>query len=120
MSTAVAHWPPDLPDRPDQQGYSEKTPNTRIEGNTEIGPPKIRRFSTAALTKMEVSYMLTLLETEILLTFFNDDIGGGSLVFMGFHPRTGEQVKCLMTEPKFSTSGGDIWFASFTLLVLVS
>lgn len=120
MSTAVVHWPSGLPDRPAPANYAEPMPKLRIEGDVDLGPPKQRRYATAGWQKLRVTYDLTLAQCEVLYDFFRDDLGDGTLTFMGFHPRTGAQVKCQMTEPEFSTGGGDLWSASFELRVLVN
>lgn len=119
MTTAVAYWPSELPDRPSTQSM-ERAPNLRVEFDTDIGPPKVRRSASAGMRTMEVLYELSNYQVGVLDTFYLTTLKSGSLPYMGIHPRTGAMVKMMMKEPTYRNVGGDLWNANFNLRVMVS
>jgi hypothetical protein len=86
----------------------------------DLGPPKTRRVASTGVRHIEVTYEMTGAQVAELDDFYLTTLQSGTLPFMGIHPRTGQQVKAMMTEPEYQPRGGDEWYASFVLQVLAA
>jgi hypothetical protein len=74
-------WPSDLPDRFLQDGYSESFPDGRLRTPTDAGPGKVRKRFRRAVRPVSAQMLLTVDQLVILNRFWDEDTGGGSLVF---------------------------------------
>lgn len=95
----MAIWPLSLPQAPSWTGFQETSPNTTIRTPMDVGPPKVRRRSTAAVRPLSMQFMLTRDEVATLETFYQTTLAGGSLPFDWVHPRTGAAVSVQFTAP---------------------
>lgn len=61
--------------------------------NYDVGEPKVRRLVTAPWFPISgMTSPLTPTQFDAFLTFWNDDLGGGTLSFYAIHPVTGTPV----------------------------
>lgn len=96
-------WPASLPQKLLLSGFSEQPPDTRIRGEMDQGPPKMRRRSTASSRPINGEIHCTASQVETLDDFYNDTVDGGTLRFDWEHPRTGSAVEMRFRErPSYS------------------
>lgn len=74
-------WPASLPQRALQEGYSERTADSRLRREADRGPPKFRRGSSAAPMVVSLRFRLEVGQKQTLENFIRDDLKGGSLQF---------------------------------------
>ena len=95
-------WPVALPDLP-LMSWSESFAETRIRTETDTGPAKVRRRSTAGVRNLSLPFALTEAEMATLDTFFHTTTAGGSLRFEWQHPRTGVTYEMrFLDAPQFT------------------
>lgn len=114
-------WPTSLPEFVLNDGFSEQPPTTGTATKMDSGPKKRRRRFTAGERPLKVKLALTEDQVEILDSFFVDDLAGGALTFDWVHPRTGATVEMVFTDckpPRYSTPGGEKWYAEMELEIL--
>tara|TARA_B100000700_G_scaffold189815_1_gene209166 strand:- start:36821 stop:37183 length:363 start_codon:yes stop_codon:yes gene_type:complete len=116
-------WPPNLPDRPDASGYSEKPTSQVVRSSMEAGPAKVRRRFTAAPTDMTLRYDLLSREgVDTFEAFFNNDLAGGALAFDFPHPRHGTAVSVrIVGDPPYELTprgSGRFWTLALKVEVL--
>jgi hypothetical protein len=94
-------WPnsTQLPQKLLQAGYWEGFPNNVIIANPDVGPPMIRRRSTAAITPFKGQQILTASELANLRTFYNTTLSSGSVQFTWVHPQTQSAAEIIFLEP---------------------
>ena len=112
-------WDASLPTEPLLDSWDETLAENRIRTQMEVGPPKIRRRSTASVKQYGVVFALTAAQVATLDDFYTSDTYNGSLAFEWTNPRTGatEDFRFL-TPPKIVKRGPDSFRASFQLEVL--
>lgn len=91
-------WPAGLPQNLLLDGFSEQPPDTRIRGEMDQGPPKMRRRSTASSRPIDGELYLTGSQVTTLDDFYNNTLDGGVLKFDWKHPRTGNSVEMRFRE----------------------
>ncbi len=112
-------WPALLPLVPEQEGYGEKWPDNKVRTSVDVGPPKVRKRSTAGVKELNCVYYLTPDQVTILETFYQDTSGYGSIPFDWNHPRTGAPITVrFKDQPKISPVGGNEWRAELTVEVI--
>lgn len=115
----MPQWPSSLPDSPRRDGYSKTAAQTAIRTETETGPGKARRRSTAWVSSHDVSFALIGSQKADFEAFYNDDLAGGTFKFDMPHPETGVMIRAeIMSAPIFTHRGGDAWIVSFSMRVL--
>lgn len=119
MTVAVAYWPGDLPDRPLARGYTEAPPNPSLAFEPDHGPDLVRGVGTAGIRPISITYQLDGAQSAVLDEFYVTTLKHGRLAFSIPHPRTGQMVTARMTEPSYSSPGGDVFYASLVLRVQV-
>jgi hypothetical protein len=101
----MAIWPPSLP-APNWTGFQETSPNVVIRTSMDVGPPKVRRRSTAGVRPLSMTFLLTKDDVSTLDTFYQTTLSGGSLPFDWTHPRTGAAVRVQFTaSPSYQAQG---------------
>jgi len=86
MTTAA--WPAGLPQCPILNGWSE-TPQPNIGAFApEVGPPKMKRRSTAKTWLSTLTYRMTSAQVVTFKTFYETTLEDGSLPFTWPHPVT--------------------------------
>ncbi len=82
----TAAWPITLPQCPVLNGFSEQRQRNIVAFNPDVGPPKIRRRSSASAVLTSATFRLTTDELSDFDTFFIDTLKDGSLPFEWQHP----------------------------------
>lgn len=85
----MATWPSTLPQRPLRDGYQEQLETVVLRTSMDQGPAKQRKRFTAAVKPYDVSFLMTKTQLETFISFYEDDISYGSIVFDFPEPRTG-------------------------------
>lgn len=81
-------WPSDIPQCPVLGMTEQRQPN--IAGfQPEVGPPKMRRRSSAVVTVTAVTYRMNVAQLASFNTFYTTTLADGSLPFTWKHPYTG-------------------------------
>lgn len=112
-------WPTSLPALPLVENYGEAQADTTIRTEMETGPAKARRRTTAGVSQLSLSYILSRAEAVTLEEFFENDLAGGALQFSFPHPRKGETVGCRFRRaPALSPINGDYFRVGVELEVL--
>lgn len=97
MTTAV--WPTTLPQCPTLNSFSEQRQPNVATFTPDVGPPKIRRRSTAVGVMTAVGYRMTTADVETFNTFFANTLKDGSLPFAWPHPIS-KVIYTWMFDPK--------------------
>lgn len=74
INTTLPYWKSTLPKAP-QKGYSESIGMNIIRSAMDSGPAKMRRRSKSP-DQLDVTYLMTDAQVEILRTFIETDLGG--------------------------------------------
>jgi len=82
-------WPTSLPQCPILNGYAEEAQPNVAYFRPDVGPPKVRRRSTAKNYIATMTFRMTLAPLDIFYDFYGDDLADGSLSFTWTHPLTG-------------------------------
>jgi hypothetical protein len=82
-----AAWPSTLPPTFESDGYQETEPDVLSEDVMEVGPPKVRRRTTAAPAELSGSILCDQAQLATFKSFLRTTLAGGALPFSGFtHP----------------------------------
>lgn len=120
---AIPDWPVTLPKSPQLADYSETHSSLAQSVTTGNKAIILRRNSTRAQDKLNVTFMFSRQQTKYFTAFFYDTLAGGTLRFNFEHPRTLEKVEVsfdptseqgFTIEPQESMN---IYKISFTLIV---
>ena len=115
----MATWPATLPSYVLVEGYSEMPPVNSIRTQMDVGPPKVRRRSTAAPRPITCKQHMTKTQVAILDTFYVTTLSSGVDPFDWTHPRTGASVSFTFTEPPtYESLGGTAWGVTLKLEIL--
>lgn len=74
INTTLPYWKSTLPKAP-QKGYSESIGLNIIRSAMDLGPAKMRRRSKSP-DQLDVNYLMTDAQVEILRNFIETDLGG--------------------------------------------
>lgn len=112
-------WPATVPDDFLWEGYRETPPNNVIRTSMDVGPDKIRRRSTAAVSSISCKMVLTKTQLGYFDTFYNTTLVNGSLTFDLTHPRTGSSKEMrFQNPPEYIYISGNYWSVLMQLEVL--
>lgn len=91
----------------------------------DVGPGKVRRRTTAGVTKFTIGLKLTRNQVALFDEFFRTSAKGGALAFQWTHPRTGNPIDYRFADvPQLKpyaprqAAGTEYWTATFTLEAL--
>jgi len=102
----VASWPGTLPQAPDFSTFQETSPNVALRTQMDVGPPKLRRRSTAGIRPFTMSFLMTQTQVATLETFYQTTLTGGTAAFDWTHPRTGSAASFrFVTPPQYHAIG---------------
>lgn len=93
----MAVWPLTLPD-PLLNTLNETLPKNIIKTQTDKGPAKVRRRSTANSYPISFQMKLSPAQLVTLKTFFNVTTFSGAVSFTFTHPKTNEVLEARFTE----------------------
>ena len=80
-------WPATLPQKFNEEGYSEGMGKNLIRSNMDAGPAKVRRRTTSAVRPMSGTMQMTSTQLQDLVEFYETTIMHGSLPFEFPNPR---------------------------------
>ncbi len=92
-------WPEELPLAPLAERYQEVLPDTTLRSKVEQGPAKVRQRTTAGMSELSVSYLLSRVQVELLEAFYSETLGGGAVRFAYRHPRRETEVQARFRKP---------------------
>jgi antitoxin component of RelBE/YafQ-DinJ toxin-antitoxin module len=81
-------WPATLPQCPILNDFSEQRQRNLAAFEPDVGPPKMRRRSTAVAVSTAVAFRMDLTELAAFNTFFETTLKDGTLPFDWAHPLT--------------------------------
>lgn len=114
-------WPTGKRFTPLINTLKENPPNNIISSDTDKGPPKVRRRTTANIRPISFKLMLYKTDLEILDVFYTTTCASGALAFDYVHPRTKENVIAMFTpgtQPEYNERGGVLYEATISLDIL--
>lgn len=102
----MATWSLDLPQSPLVNGYSSNRVPNQLDFQTDVGPAKTRRRSTATPTVVNENYILTDAQKNTLDTFYSVTTKDGSDEFTKPNPETGStSIYKFINPPQYSRAG---------------
>jgi len=112
-------WPATLPPRLLVDNYQEQPPDTVLRTEMDVGPPKLRRRTTAGLRPVIGRLYCTKAQIAALDTFYVTTCASGSLAFDWTHPRTGLSASYLFRKPPiWRAEHGDGYWVDLQLELL--
>ncbi len=115
----MATWPASLPQYVLVEGYSEAPPQNTIRTSMDVGPPKMRRRSTAAVRPITGNQHMNKTQVAALDTFYVTTLNSGVDQFDWVHPRTQSAVDFRFTAPpQYESLGGTAWMVTLSLEVM--
>ena len=118
---ATATWPATLPSSFLLDGFVETAPDNVIASEMEVGPPKTRRRSSAAVRRISGTLILTSTQLGVHDTFFTDTLYDGANPFDWADPRTTASCEFLYVPgqpPVYTPIGGGDFRVTINLLKL--
>lgn len=89
----IPTWPVSLPISPLLASYSESHSTLVTSVTTGNKSLLIRKNSSRALDRLNVSFNFTRAQVDYFLTFFYDTLSGGALRFQFIHPRKLSEIE---------------------------
>jgi len=116
----VDAWPASLPSYLLVDGYSEGIGDGRVRSQTDMGPPKVRRRSSAMPKTLQGRMLMTGAQLATLQSFVETTLVGGSLPFTFTDPVTRGSilVRFAGSLPSWTGRGGDTYAVALELEVL--
>lgn len=116
----MAVWPSGLPQYLLTDGYAQGVGDGRIRSQTDTGPGKVRRRTTAMVRPITGRMLMTGAQVEEMMTWIENDIFGGTMVFDFPDPITRDTVQCVMGEemPVVAHAGGNIFSVTLNLEIV--
>lgn len=118
----VATWPVTLPQSPLVDNYSEGKGQNRRFSQTDTGPGKVYRKTSAAQRPLKCMFFMSNTQLTAFETFFRDDIDEGALPFNIPNPRGAGsflvRFKADASPEWQSPDGGSNWYVSLELEIL--
>ncbi|TAL39632.1 MAG: hypothetical protein EPN97_02085 [Alphaproteobacteria bacterium] len=112
-------WPLTLPASPLVDGFRETPPDTVLRSAMDQGPAKLRRRTTAGTGALSMTYLLTRVQVDTLMDFFNDTLAGGALSFDFTHPVGGAALSCRFRQmPAYAPVNSEYFRAAIELEVM--
>lgn len=84
----MSAWPATIPQCPILNGLAEQRQRNVASFPPDVGPPKLRRRSTAAAVQTTVVFKMSNAELVDFNTFYETTLADGTLPFTWDHPRT--------------------------------
>ena len=92
---------------------------TDLRQGMGVGPPKVRRRTTANVRPIQGKIVMTTTELAAFDTFFTSTLASGSLTFNFDHPRTGNTEEMRFTQPpQYAYISPTLWEVSVSMEVL--
>ncbi|OCC01717.1 hypothetical protein BA190_27535 [Labrys sp. WJW] len=118
----IPSWPATLPQLFNRQGFAYAEGDGRLMSDTDTGPGKVRRRTTAAVDIMKGQMTVTLDQLQTMRDFIRNDLVGGSLPFQIADPLGGAAPLLVRFSkdgmPQYQNIAGALWTAAFQVDVL--
>ena len=114
----TAAWPTTLPQHFLREDFAGTSPDNLIASEMSIGPAKVRRRSTAAVSIMNGTMIMTEAQLTTFETFVETTIAERSKAFTFPNPRGGADLLVRMPKSYTWAPDGVQWRVSFQLEVL--
>ena len=112
-------WPSDLPAAPLVERYQEIFADTSLRTKMDQGPAKVRQRTTAGVSELALSYLVSGLQAQVLEAFYQETLAGGSLSFSFQHPRRSITVTARFRKPpQLTPRNGQYYLARLELEIL--
>lgn len=116
---AIPVWPTSLPERFDADGYEEEEANNILRSETDMGPPMVRKRTSANVLPVKGSLYLTTAQRATLREFYRDDCQSGSIRFSWVDQITGDPLEYRFKEPpKWGAKTNELHMVTLDLEVL--
>lgn len=106
-------WPTtnNFPQKLLRESLRESFANNVVRTPMDIGPPKVRRVTTANPRPISGKQLLTFTQAADLATFYNTTLANGSLSFTWVEPRSGTSCTMRFVSPPvlYSAGGVKVW-----------
>lgn len=115
---ATDTWPGTLPD-PLMRGFSQRRQSNVLRSQMGYGPAKVRRRSSAAISPVTNTIVLTGALVTTLETFHNTTLKDGTIRFNWTNQLTDATVEFRFTSPpQYAPAGPDLWNVALNLEIL--
>lgn len=74
-------WPASLPQNFLAEGFSIRAPDNLIRSNNDVGPAKLRRRSTSAVTEISGTLRMSEAQWSMFQAFYETDLAYGAVSF---------------------------------------
>ncbi len=112
-------WPGALPTAPLIAGLRETLADNVVRTQMDQGPAKVRRRSTGNVKSLQVQYILTAAQKDLLITFFVTTLVDGSLSFDFDDPLAGSSATVrFIGPPTFNAVNATTWSTALALEIL--
>jgi hypothetical protein len=113
-------WPATLPCKFMHGGLADGMADGRLISQTDTGPAKVRRRSSAMPRNVSGQMIMTAEQLATMRFFIDKTLIGGSLPFNFMDPVTGEWVlvRCAGSMPTWSRFGRDRFTVSMAIEIL--
>lgn len=102
-------WPADLPQMPLLRGFSVEQEDNRIVFQVEVGPPKMRRRTSARTQTLSIIMLLDWNQRIYLKRFFERDLSDGAEVFEYRDPIEGDVGRfCFKSTIRYTPVRSDL------------
>lgn len=116
-------WPNELPQCPNLQSLVEQAQANLVVSKPDVGPPKMRRRSTARGVATSATFRMSADQLVIFEDFFENTLADGSLPFQWTHPRLGKTFWWMFSPddpPRISRIAPKRYYVDIRLLRLPS
>ena len=117
----MASYPASLPADFLMAAFSETAPDNVIASAMDVGPPKTRRRSSAAVRNISGNVLMTTAQVATHDTFFTTTLFDGAEPFDWTDPRTGAAGSYLYqpgSPPLYTSAGPGRWLVTIKLMEL--
>ena len=111
-------WPATLPQRPLMAGFQETPQNVVVRSQTDTGPAKTRRRTTAGVINLEMQFRLTTAQLATFRSFYANDLQSGALAYTWKHPISGANGAFRLVEPPKIAPVGASWLVGLRVEML--
>jgi hypothetical protein len=111
-------WPQALSDKLKRDSFAKEPIDSRIHTTMDIGPSKTRRRETKKLFIVRGTIWVTSAEHDVLETFVESTLAGGTKTFTFPDGVTGVNGEYKFEKdglPAYTSAGGDQYLAAFIL-----
>lgn len=101
-------WPPELPQVPLLQGYSETPADRRLSFRPDVGPAIMRQRADFKYAAVAGPFAMSGFQVVVFETFWDVTTAGGTLPFDWIHPRKKSEISVIFDPESPPPSFGRI------------